>query len=180
MRWLPLAGALTGAAALSQYPEFAQQYVQRLGGSVDALAGVVADFDASAQKAGLTRDAALAELRGTVFLDSRQEDMTATFARYERLKRDLTMLRIAGPIERMTLPQRMADPATFGATWDDFRPAMPLTQAGAVAAVGGGLAGWMGTAGLISLITWPFRRRARLDRAGGPGNNRAEPPVRRT
>ncbi len=180
MRWLALAGGLAGAACLSQYPEFAQQYVQRLGGTVDALAGVVADFDRTARNAGLTRDAALGELEGTPFLDARQQDMTATFRRYERLSADLTMLRLAGPVERMTLPQRMADPATLSATWGDFRPAMPLTQAGGVAAAAGFSAGWLALAGLLRALGWPFRRRrAGLDATRRARENRAEPPVSR-
>ena len=48
LRALTLAGGLTGAAVSSQFPEFSQQYTQRLGGAVDALAVVVADFDAMA------------------------------------------------------------------------------------------------------------------------------------
>ena len=45
---LCLAGAFVGGGSLSQYPEFAQQYTQRLAGQVDALGQVVADFDRSA------------------------------------------------------------------------------------------------------------------------------------
>ena len=70
---------------MAQFPEFSQQYVQRLGGAVDELRIVVADFDASAQAAGLTREAALADLSGSEFRDLRQGDMTRTIARYERL-----------------------------------------------------------------------------------------------
>ena len=180
MRWLPLAGGLAGAACLSQYPEFAQQYVQRLGGTVDGLATVIADFDRSAQSAGLTREAALGQIEGTTFLDAHQRDMADAFVRHARLSADLALLRLAGPVERMMLPQRMADPATLNATWGDFRPAMPLTQAGGVAAGAGFVGGWLALAGLAGLATWPFRRRrAGLDAARRARENRAEPPVRR-
>lgn len=36
-RVLALAGGLSGAVGLSQFPEFSQQYLQRLAGQVDAL-----------------------------------------------------------------------------------------------------------------------------------------------
>ncbi|MEO1364377.1 MAG: DUF2937 family protein, partial [Pseudomonadota bacterium] len=58
-RALMLAGGFAGAALTSQFPEYSQQYTQRLGGAVDALAEVVADFDASARAEGLSREAAL-------------------------------------------------------------------------------------------------------------------------
>ena len=54
--------ALGFAVALSQFPAFSDQYVQRLGGQADALQKVAAEFDASADRAGLTRQAALEEL----------------------------------------------------------------------------------------------------------------------
>ena len=59
---LRLAVAVCLAIALSQFPAFSDQYVQRLGGQVDALSRVAAQFDASARAAGLTRDQALAML----------------------------------------------------------------------------------------------------------------------
>ena len=92
---LCLAGAFAGGGALSQYPEFAQQYTQRLAGQVDALAEVVADFDASALDAGLTRTQALDQLAGSEFLDARQADMRETFARHIVLTATLADLRLS-------------------------------------------------------------------------------------
>ncbi|MEC7965452.1 MAG: DUF2937 family protein, partial [Pseudomonadota bacterium] len=53
VRTLTLIAGLSGAAVTAQFPEFSQQYAQRLGGAVDELTAVVADFDASAQASGL-------------------------------------------------------------------------------------------------------------------------------
>ena len=53
IKTLTLVGGMFGAATLSQFPEFTQQYMQRLGGQVDALSVVIQDFDPSAQKAQL-------------------------------------------------------------------------------------------------------------------------------
>ena len=158
-RVLATIGGLTGAAGLSQFPEFSQQYLQRLAGKVDALSAVVADFDASAGRNGLTREAALAELTGTDFLADRQVDMRRSFAAHARLSEDLAQLRQATPMARLTMPQRLGDPETLSAAWADFRPAIPATLDGAVSAGVGYVAGWGLLAGLWSLLAWPFHRR---------------------
>lgn len=146
------------AAALSQFPAFSDQYVQRLGGQVDALTRVVQDFDASATRAGLSRQEALAELSGTAFRDAHGQDMARAFLRLDRARADLQMLRLAGPLERMALPHRLRDPETLTATWGDFRPAVPLTRAGLIAALIGFMIGWLVT-GLLGRLT---RRDERL------------------
>ena len=40
LRVLAVAAGLAGAGTLSQFPEFSQQYVQRLGGAVDGRVGL--------------------------------------------------------------------------------------------------------------------------------------------
>lgn len=152
-------GGVSGAAGLSQFPEFSQQYLQRLAGKVDALQAVVADFDASAARNDLSREAALAELAGTAFLGDRQADMRRNFADHLRLSADLDRLRGATPLARLAMPQRMGDPETLAAAWADFRPAIPATLDGAVSAGVGYVAGWSLLAGLWALLRWPFRRR---------------------
>lgn len=160
IRLLALLSGLGGAVALSQFPEFSQQYLQRLAGQADALNAVVAEFDASATKAGLTREAALADLSGTTFRDAHQADMRAVVLRADRAGADLTLLRAATPLERLTLPQRFRDPETLSATWADFRPAVPATADGLISAAIGFVLGWGVVGGLLRLISAPFRRRA--------------------
>lgn len=154
LRLIPAAAL---AAGLSQFPAFSDQYVQRLGGQVDALTRVAAEFDASASRAGLSREAALADLTGSGFRDAHQADMRHSFARLEHARADLAMLRMAAPLERMALPHRLRDRETLAATWRDFRPAIPVTSAGLIAAGIGFLAGWL----LPGLLAWPFRRAGR-------------------
>ncbi len=182
-RALTLAGGLAGAAVLSQYPSFSQQYLQRLAGQVDALTVVVMDFDASALEAGLGREEALTQLTGTSFLDARATDMRETFARHARLSDNLTALRAATPMERIAMPQRMADPATLAAAWADFEPALPLSTPGAVTAGAGFVTGWAGIAALLALITAPFRRRRgpapRQEPALQRPTSSAQPPIRK-
>ena len=62
IRLLAFIGGLGGAVSLSQFPEFSQQYLQRLAGAVDELQVIVETFDADAKGANLTRDEALALL----------------------------------------------------------------------------------------------------------------------
>ena len=59
---ITLAGGVAGAASFSQFPEFSQQYIQRMGGAVDELTRFVAEFDADAAELGLSRQAALVDL----------------------------------------------------------------------------------------------------------------------
>lgn len=158
IRVLCLAGGLAGAAGLSQFPEFSQQYLQRLAGQVDALTVVVKDFDASAFTAGLGREDALEQMAGTPFLESRQLDMRRTFARHARLTENLILLRQAGPLARLTQPHRMADPETLAATWADFTPAVPVSVAGVASAGTGFAAGWGLFAALLAAAAAPFRR----------------------
>ncbi len=84
-----LAGALAGGLTASQYPEYAQQYHQRLGGAVEELATVIENFDQDATSQNLTRDQALARYQSSDdhFLVERGKSMAETVARYENLKR---------------------------------------------------------------------------------------------
>lgn len=161
LKTLTLIGGMCGAAVLSQFPEFTQQYMQRLGGQVDALSVVIQDFDTSARKADMTREAALASMGGSVFLENRRSDMRATIERHQKLGDDLTVLTQATPIARVSMPHRLRDQALVRATYDTFRPALPLTIEGAVSAGIGFVGGWAVVAGLFHFLLWPFRRRRR-------------------
>ena len=159
LRALVLSGGLAGGAVTSQFPEFSQQYLQRLGGAVDALHEVVSDFDASAQAVGLTRDTALAQMTGTDFMDRRRQDMAATFARYETLSTALTQREGQGPFMRAYHMPQMRDRKIAAAAWEVFEPALPLNFAGVVFAGFGFLLGALGLAVLYKIIVFPFRTR---------------------
>src|SRR5215217_3313323 len=95
-------GGLGLALTLSQFPEYAQQYTQRLGGAVDELRVITEDFDRAALAGGLDRSAALARYNASNddFLAGRGSSMTATFQRYDKLRETLAQIQNAGPIER--------------------------------------------------------------------------------
>ncbi len=141
------AGGLVFGAALSQFPEYSQQYVQRMGGALAELQTVVADFDTSAKASGYTRDAALAAMTGTDFLSARQADMRRTFARFDRLQSDYSRLKDANAFQRLAYVARLRDTQIMRGTAKDFKPALPLTLEGAGVAGFGFLFGYGGLAG---------------------------------
>jgi len=158
-RIVAILGGVTGAVALSQFPEFSQQYLQRLAGKVDALTEVTAAFDATAAAHALTREEALAQMSGTPVLEDQQKDQRVVFARQAQLADNLARLRAASPLERLTMPQRFGDKDTLQATYADFKPAIPATADGAITAGIGYFGGWSITALIWRALSLPFRRR---------------------
>jgi hypothetical protein len=161
-RILAILGGVGGAVTLSQFPEFSQQYLQRLAGKVDALTEVAVQFDATAAANGMTREAALAAMTGSDVLKDQQVDMRATLARQAELAANLAALRAANPLARLTMPQRLGDLDTLQATYADFRPAMPATSDGAITAGIGYFGGWavVGILGRILALMFGRRREA--------------------
>lgn len=159
LRSLAFAGGLAGAVTSSQFPEFSQQYLQRLGGAVDALGEVVADFDTSAAASGLNRTQALGQMQGTPFLAQRGKDMSRSIARFERLSADLQTLEGHGPFMRAYHAARFTDPQIAQAAWQSYRPAIPASFAGATFAGVGFVLGGLAIAMLLGVLRVPFRRR---------------------
>lgn len=160
MRILALAGGIAGAVALSQFPEFSQQYIQRLSGAVDELRAVTLAFDTAAKVGGLSREEAFDELQGTSFGDRFSDDMRDRIYRYERLNADYQALAGAQPLERLTRVWRIRDPELVERTWDDFKPAVPVTTEGFLLA---GI-GYVGGSLLVTLVLGLLfgRKRPRL------------------
>ena len=164
LRVVTLAGGVLGAAGASQFPEFSQQYVQRLGGTVDELSRFVAEFDADADALGLSREAALENLgEGSEMGQARAETMAATLIRHDRLSADLATLRQVGPITRAYNASRLTDPEIAQAAWGDFRPALPLTFEGGVFAATGFVVGLGVISAFFALLRLIFRRNRRAD-----------------
>ena len=130
MRVVVIFCGLMGAVSLSQFPEFSQQYLQRLAGKVDGLQVVTAQFDATAASAGLSRDGALRQLAGSALLDQQQADMRSAFDLKDQLAADLARLRDATPLQRLAMPRAFGDEALLAATYADYRPAVPTTWDG--------------------------------------------------
>lgn len=151
-----IVGAVVLGVSMSQFPEFTQQYQQRLGGAVDELRIITQEFDRAAAEQGMTRDDALSAYTGSTFLEVRAYDLAATFVRYDRLSEDLIALENANSIDRLKNFTHMTDRKLVERTWQAYKPAVPVTSEGLTFAAIGGLAGFAGFAGLSRLI---FRRR---------------------
>lgn len=153
MRLFPLLAGLLGGAGLSQAPEFAQQYTQRLGGAVDELRRMAAGFDADAAGLGLTRTEALAQLQtGGDMAAAQAARMQGAFDRLARLAADLERFQEARGLEWLLSAHRLSDPEIAEAAWAVFKPALPLTGEGLVCAALGlclGYGVWRGGAVLL-------------------------------
>lgn len=159
-----MAGMIGGVAlglTASQFPEFTQQYEQRLGGAVDQLAAVIADFDASAERAGLTREEALTvyDTAEEDFLADRGRDMRNTFARHVRLSAHLEMIETAGPIEKVNGFARYYDPEIGSRALDAYDPAVPVNPEGLAWAGAGLVAGYALIVGAAASLGGLVRRR---------------------
>jgi len=162
LRALTLVAGLSGAAGLSQFSEFSQQYIQRLAGKVEELDRFVAAFDADAAAVGVSREQALIDLaQGGAIGAARAQTMVDTMSRQAQLSAALEDLRGAGPITRAYHAHAFADGELVRGTLADFKPALPLTFDGVVFAIVGFLAGTL-LARFVLRITrlFRFRRRA--------------------
>jgi len=144
IRAIAFAVGLAVAGGLSQFPEYSQQYTQRLAGAVDALNGVVEAFDTDAGKLGMTRAQALEALSESGGLgEARAQSMRIVFARQDKLSQDLTALNTASPVARAAQAWRMTDAEIARQAWQDFRPAVPLSSQSILLAMVGFLGGWI-------------------------------------
>ncbi|HHB80848.1 MAG TPA: DUF2937 family protein [Aliiroseovarius sp.] len=159
IRALAVAGGIAGAVTLSQFPEFSQQYLQRLSGAVDELRLVTAAFDLTAQAAGLSREEALAQIGDTAFAQDLRGNIAGNINRYERLAADYQALAGVEPLSRLARFWHFRDVDLAQRTWEDFRPAVPVTADGLIFAGIGFGAGWRVVSLLLGLLARPFRRR---------------------
>lgn len=153
--------ALMCGALASQFPEFAQQYRQRLAGAVEELQRIVTQFDRDAAQSGLTRDQALDRYSASddEFLLDRGDSMTEIMARYARLDMHLAEMNSADDLSRLWVFVRGHDKDLVKGTMDIYQAAVPVTAVGAAHAAGGFGAGWL----FFSLLLTPFGRK-RKDR----------------
>ncbi len=170
-RTLTLAIGAIFAVVFSQAPEYAQQYQQRIGGAIDELAKIIRTFDADAGEEGLGREQALVRLKGNIdpLAARRGARMDEAIRRYEQLIRQRAALRGAGPVERVYVLARDFDPEIGSAAAEDFKPAVPVTIGGFVAAAIGFLIALLGggTARAATRAVRRKRRRGRLEPSRG-------------
>ncbi|WP_193337301.1 DUF2937 family protein [Devosia beringensis] len=154
-------GGAALAVMLSQFPEYAQQYTQRLGGAVDELRVITEDFDRSASVGGLDRTQALQRygVSNDSFLADRGTAMAATFVRYEQLSATLDRIANADPVTRLQSLPAYLDSDIGRRTLENYQPAVPVTAEGILYAGGGFILGYLVLSAFWRFCTLPFRRR---------------------
>lgn len=159
LRMLTLVMGLLGAAALSQAPEFAQQYLQRLAGTADILTDEVAALDARASAQNMNRYDYIRRFLGNGDPAIRAEGMALSnlLARERDTREAIAALRDAPPLLMPWTAFSHLDPALAWRTLDDFRPALPLTAEGALHAG----VGFLGLASLFRILVFLLRPRRR-------------------
>ncbi len=138
-RRLALAIAVLAGLIGSQGPEFAQQYRQRLGGALEELNRIVAEFDAEAARGNLTRIEALGRLERNddPLARERGADMSEAIDRDRRLNEQIEAMNSAGQLMRLYVVATNFDPRIARSALDNYEPAEPLSF-GALAAVRSG------------------------------------------
>jgi Protein of unknown function (DUF2937) len=145
-----IAAGIAGGVVTSQAPEFAQQYRQRLGGALEELRAVVEDFDADAKNSALSRSEALSAYSASTdrFLRDRGLSVGRAISRYESLRRQAARFAEWPPAARPIALLGETDAQLAQGTWQDFKPALPVTITGGIWAAAGALLG-----GLLALAT---------------------------
>ena len=164
-RLLVVVAAALGGLTTSQLPEFAQQYRQRLGGALQELNRIAAEFEADAARNRLTRDEAVRTYTTSDdgFLRDQGASVATTLSRQQRLAEQQARLEASPPIMRPVVMLSYPDDDLLRGAWSDYEPAVPVTPAGFVwAAVGFFLFG--GLVSLIRQLIGAWRRRAQLRR----------------
>ena len=161
-RRLAFAIGLVFAVIGAQWPEFAQQYRQRLGGALDELNRMIGEFDSQAQSQSLTREQGLERLERNddPLARQRADAVNEEIDRAGRLSRQKEAFADAGPVNRLVGLAENFDATTMAQAWRDFEPALPVT--GEAFIIGGAalVIGWS----LTHAVAWPIRRRVRQGR----------------
>lgn len=160
-RTVCLIGAALGGVALSQAPEYSQQYTQRLAGAVDELSTIIERFDEDAASQDLTRLEGLARYHESPdpFLAERGISMETIFNRHAQLSTQLAQLRQADAPTRLMSMAQYFDSDVGAAALEDFQPAIPVTIEGLAHALAGLLAGYALVWGGATALSAPFRRK---------------------
>lgn len=160
-RTLYLTGAAAGGSATSQFPEFFQQYLQRLGGHLDQAvlqANRIKDA-AAAEKLSLT-DYLNSFLTSQVPAHRRQgEILMQELDDAERLRDSLEALMQSPVWQRPFVMASQAEPDILQAAAEAYNPAVPITVEGLIYAAVGALLSLI-LLRLLRSSTSLFRRKA--------------------
>jgi Protein of unknown function (DUF2937) len=153
--------ALALGFALSQAPEFAQQYRQRLGGAIDELRRIVLQFDEDSRRSGHDRSAALRLMENNPerLVRDQAGRMEDNIARYDRLRQQQEDFTNGGAFVRLGSFVRNFDRPLVQRTFESYEPAVPATTEGFLLAGGGFFVSYVLLLGVGAV--WRRRRRPR-------------------
>jgi hypothetical protein len=159
IRRLALFFAMIFGVIGAQFPEYAQQYRQRLGGAIDELNAIITRFDQDAAQSGLSEPDGIARLQHNpdVFVQGRGDQMREIVARRDKLEKQSQIYTDGGSVKRVWELATQADPYIAWRAYESFEPGVPVTTEGFVSAAIGFVVGW----GLIRLLGWPIERHHR-------------------
>ena len=169
---IPVVVGLGLGAGLSQFPEFAQQYTQRVGGAYFELRDVANGFRADAAASDKTVDQAIAEYYAadSQFFVDRGKSIETILHREDYLKQHYAALTAGGGFNQLIEFAQSRDLALAGDTFGIYKPAVPLTLTGAAHAGIGFLAGYKGLDLLIDAFKKLDSSEYVLIIAGGKSN----------
>ena len=145
---------------LSQTPEFAQQYRQRLGGAIDELQRIIQQFDEDSRRSGYDRTAALRLMENNreQLVRDQASRMEELITRYGRLRAQEEAFRNGGPFARLSAFVVDFDRPLVQRTLQAYEPAVPVTTEGVLLAGGGFLLAYL----LLPIFGESWRKRRRL------------------
>jgi len=149
---------ILGAIALSQFPQFVAQYMQRLGGHLDEAKHTLEQYKAEAEILDMTLQEYVREHleAGSDVFRATGEIIQNLIERVQYLEQSLLALQDASIYNRWFIFIREADWHIAANTWDNFVPGVPTTFEGLLYALVGLLLGW-GVYTLLKLaITTPI------------------------
>lgn len=147
---------VTGAAVFSQFPEFIQQYLQRLGGHADEAQRQAGLIKESAQVTGKTVNEYIAQfvMNADPAHVLQGEIMRETIQRAAELNDALRAIQDSSVYTRLFVFLSKMDVTIAKGTLDNYRPAIPLSLENVVYAI----------IGILIVMTfyhlalkWPFR-----------------------
>ena len=151
--------ALLLGALLSQFPEFCQQYLQRVGGQLDGIRLEISDLDQRAMSIQKTRYEYIRRLLedDDPIVQNEGYNLSRLLGRQIKLQRTFDDLNGSDPLwKSLRFAQHFNNDIAIP-TLDSFRPAVPVTAEGAYYFSLGGFLGWF----ISWLLGRGFRRLAK-------------------
>ena len=150
MRSLLSLAALAGGATLGQFPEFHQQYLQRLGGRLDLATERAREISVDAASQGFEVPAYIELFTASPVHAQEGRRMAQSMAEAVRLQEAHDALATAQAWEALPYMIRHLDLGIAGQTAEAFQPALPLSATGILYVACGAIAGLLIAAAMRS------------------------------